>query len=136
MGFLNRYRIYLIIEIFVTIAVMSSFKIIADKDWASLVASFFFVVSTISIFTFEYLKKKTFKSFTIIGALIFFVFSVLPILGLKVYYWKSMPFAAVEFAGLTGQQWHKLSNNLFFLFLLLIIIDSILDRKKQFKPQP
>lgn len=128
--FLNRFRIYLFIEIFVVIAVMSIFRIISDKDWASLTASIFFLASTLGIFNFEFYKVKTFKSLTVIGSLLFFILSVVPILGLKLVYWKSIPFAAITFLGLSGRHWHQLSNVVYLIFLLLILIDSILHKRK------
>ncbi len=125
----SRYRNYLRLEVLVVILVTLSFQFIADRKLAALLASCLFLFSTLGIIFWESKQAEFRKRPTFWGALVFLIFSVLPILALRLAYWD-MPFELIQVAGITGSQLHKSSSYVFILLLICLFVDSYTETIK------
>lgn len=126
----NRYRNYLTIEAFVILLVIITFKVIADRPLAALVASLLFLISSLGILGWEIRHPGFYKRSTFWGFVAFLVLSVLPILGLRLWYWGE-PWEAIALWGISGPALHEFSNKVFLMVMICIFADSYLETKKQ-----
>ena len=131
----SRFRNYLRLEVLVVVLVMASFRLLPDKKTASLLASLFFVLSTLGILYWE-LRIPGFKQRpTFWGGLVFLFCSVLPILGLRLVFWD-MPFEEIQVLHLSGAELHRFSNYFFLLLLVCIFVDSYNEARKAKRVDP
>ncbi len=128
----NRYRQYLSIEALVILLVLGSFRLIPDRQIAAVVASSLFLFSTLGILWWESKFEGYRKRVTFFMLIIFLVFSIIPVMGLRFLNW-GIPFEELSLFGVTGPQIHKLSNYLFIGVMIGFFIDSHLEQVKQFE---
>jgi hypothetical protein len=129
---MNRYRYYILIQAFVIVAVMLTFKVIESRQIASLVASTIFICTSLGIILFEFQKGWRFMSAAFWSTTIFFIFLVLPIFILRILNWD-VPFAEIEMMGVKPELLHKLSNQFFTVVLFSYFIDSFRYTRLQIK---
>jgi predicted ferric reductase len=125
----NRYRNYLSLEAAVIVLVILCFKLIPDKQTASVITSLLFLGSSLGILYWEskfagYLRRPSFW-----GVITFLVLSAIPVFGLRLVYWD-LPFEQIEVAGFTGPQLHQFSNIVFLVMLVAFFVDSYTENVK------
>lgn len=121
----SRYRNYIFVQLVVVAVVIGIFKVISNKQIASMFASSLFIGSALGILWNEFKHPHPLKRPSVWGTSIFLVFSALPVFLLRVLNW-GVDFSEVSFMGLTGVEMHKMSNYFFILMLLGFFIDSYL----------
>ncbi|PIS11965.1 MAG: hypothetical protein COT73_01090 [Bdellovibrio sp. CG10_big_fil_rev_8_21_14_0_10_47_8] len=126
----NRYRNYLSLEALVILLVMGIFRLVPDVKWASVVAGFLFIGSSLGILYWETRYPDFKKHASFWGVLVFFIFSALPIFILRLWHWD-IAFDQVQFLGFSGPELHKTSNNIFILMMVCFFADSYLESKRE-----
>lgn len=120
---LTRYKLFLYFELAVVIGVMAIFRFTQDpaqRPTAGLVAGGLFLASTLVVLILEWRAARAWTG-TMIGAMVFLVGSVLPVLILRLVSW-GVPFDEAELFGVTGAFLHRSSNLVFLLFLVGIFL--------------
>jgi hypothetical protein len=127
----NRFRIYLILQAFVVVSVIALFRLILERRVAGLIAGCLFVATSFGILMWEIRQPKFSKRLSFWGTLIFLVGAAMPVLILRVSYWD-FPIEALSFLGITGRQWHSISNYAFGAMVICYFVDSTLDQKNKY----
>ncbi len=134
---MNKYRIYLFLQILVVILVIAAFKLIDSKRVAAIVNAILFFTSSLYVI-FKELKIP--KSLSFWGACLFIIFGILPVVLLRILHWDSDFNSIQVFGGFTGADLHRISNYPFVFLLLCFFIDSyrldlLLKREKKIKTE-
>lgn len=119
---LTRYYSFLFLELFVVVAVIVIFRLMTDRPTAGVVAGTLFLVSTLFVLFWEWRQARRITG-ALIGAGLFFLGGVLPILLLRALSW-GQDFEQAQLLGIPSGIWHRTSN-LFFLFFLVGIFLSL-----------
>jgi hypothetical protein len=125
----SRYRNYLSLEVLVVVLVVAAFRVIPDKQMASVVTSLLFLGSSLGILFWEKRYEGYQRRPTYWGTLVFLFVSALPIFLLRLIYWN-VPFDQIHFLGVPATQMHQASNYVFILMLVCIFIDSYTEQVK------
>ena len=123
-----RYRLFLGLEMAVVIGVILIFRIIENRGIAGSLAGALFLFSTLAILGLEW-KQTRHWTWTMVGGVVFLVFSVLPILVVRALT-HGTPFDQAEVMGLKGRWLHQISNYVFLIFLVGIFISLQKERAK------
>lgn len=125
----GRYRNYLSMMAIVVMLVLILFRTLDSRAVAATVAGLLFLSSTLVVLLWEMKQPQFWKSFSFAGSVIFLISSVVPILWMRFANW-GVSFSEITFLGLPAQSWHKTSNYIFLLFVILIYVDHVRMKKK------
>ena len=126
----SRYRNYLSLFVLVMLGVILSFRMIPDRKTAGAVAGALFLFSSLFVLFYEMRKEGFLRQATFWGVLVFLLFSVLPIWILR-FLDEDIDFANRTLFGITGAQMHNLSNKVFVIMILSIVVDIVRDHKRK-----
>lgn len=121
----SRYRNYILVQLLVVVFVILIFKVMPEKQPASVVASFLFIGSALGVLRYEFKFPNPYRRFSVWAVIIFLTVSAIPIFLLRIFNW-GVDFNELTLLGLTGAQMHKVSNYFFILMLIGFFIDSYL----------
>ena len=99
--FQNRYRLYLLAHLGITVLVILFFKIIPEIKIAALCAGILFLSGPTWVLVFEIRARKIFRSFSFYGAIGFLLTSALPVFLLRIANWNE-PFDGFSFTRFNG----------------------------------
>ncbi len=102
------------------------FKMIDDRALASVFASTTFFVFSAVVVYLELKFADAKKYFSIWSTLAFILFCILPIVLIRIKSWGSN-FELEQLAGISGSQWHKISNYAFMVMLVSYFADSLIE---------
>jgi hypothetical protein len=130
----NRYRQYLSIEALVVLLVLGSFRLIPDRQIASVVASSLFLFSTLGILFWESKFPGFTRRASFYTLFVFLIFSIIPVMALRFLNW-GVPFEELSLMGIPGTQLHQFSNYLFIALMVGFFIDSHVEQVKMLSEQ-
>lgn len=79
-------------------------------------------------------RRNRHLSLAVLGLSVVHLFVVaLPMLGFRILSWNE-PFSKVAVWGLTGPEFHQISTRLYFVWVLLVVITWVAERKRKKDP--
>lgn len=116
----------LILEVLVVCAVIFLFSKV-DRQIAGLIAGFIFGILGLVI-GFQLLRTRTLKSFTFLWLFVYMFYSVIPMILNRLNSWNS-DFTDVEIWGMSGPEFHKVSEKIYLILILATLIDLVITRR-------
>lgn len=126
---MNRYRTYLFIQALAALLVMVTFRVVSDRQIASVIATCWFLLASGGVVLYELRGPDAKKSMAFWATAIFIVFFIFPTIYLRVISWNSN-FDEAMILGLSGGQLHRASNIGFLAMVACYFIQSRRNSKK------
>lgn len=114
-----------LLQVLVIPLVMLIFKLPAEKRWLSLAANgVFWCIAVLTISARGSARKPI-----MLAGMQFLLLAVIPITILRVLSWND-DFNTAEIVGITGKQWHSLSNISFLVMMAVTLVMLFRERRK------
>ncbi len=120
---MNRFFIYLVIQVSVVIGVTLSFKFIPDIQFAASVAGVLFLLSTLYILVKEIRQRSKKPSILLLNG-VFFLFFCIPIFALHWIHYGT-PLDQLSIFGVSGQLLHKWASPMMSLCILAAAFEGL-----------
>lgn len=120
---MTKHRKYIFVQGSVVLLVMASFRFIADKRMASVLATSCFLLGSAVVIFSEGVAGWRAKSLSLISTIVFALGFIAPVIALRILSWEGS-FEEQTIFGLTGAQFHRASNYAFLIMLVCYFIES------------